>query len=257
MKLRFARITPAPDKNYKYLSSRHITPEQALQPPSPTMKTDRFTDSIRRKLESIRPEFTEKDWSKMQKSLHQANLSQPGSSPAGHPFSGGMWTAKSWLLAAASVSTVVLIAFSMWQRREITQLRQTLGQQNPQSTRSAIPERSDRSVPTPVDSPALTHARIRQNQPNGALPAASDNKTASQPRPDTVYIDRYVAVPSPVRSVPPEAERPAQQSDRPAEKSICKNKPRTDSGKPIRQIRYLNPQPVNRHIWCILYSAHS
>ncbi len=183
------------------------------------MKTDRFTDSIRRKLESIRPEFTEKDWANMQKSLHQANLSQPGSPPAGNPFSGGLWTAKSWLLAAASVSTVVLIAFSVWQRREITQLRQTLGQQNPQSTRSAMPGKTNMPAPGPeVDSPSLTHAHTEQPQPVGELPAVSDNKTFSQPRPDTVYIDRYVAVPSPVRTVPPEAERPAQRSDNPAEK---------------------------------------
>ena len=157
----------------------------------------------------------------MQKSLHHANLSQPGSPPAGNPFSGGMWTAKSWLLAAASISTVVLITYSMWQHREITQLRQTLGQQNQQSTQSTVPKQIDKSAPA-VDSPALTNAPNGQSQPLGELSPASEKKVSSQPRPDTVYIDRYVAMPSPVRSVPPEADRPSQRADRPAEKVYAK-----------------------------------
>ncbi len=105
----------------------------------PIMKTDRFSDIIRRKLESIRPEFTDKDWTRMQASLQQAMPPQPGSPTTGTPFSGGVWSSSSWLLAAASVSTVVLLAFSIWQRSEINTLRETVGQlkQQPVATQPA------------------------------------------------------------------------------------------------------------------------
>lgn len=210
------------------------------------MKTDRFTDSIRRKLESIRPDFTEKDWAKMHKSLHQANLLQPGSPPTGSPFSSGMWTAKSWLLAAASISTVVLIAFTVWQHREITQLRQTLSQHTQQST---VPEKTDRSAPaTTANSPALSHIRSGQNQLSGALPVASDNKTANQPRPDTVYADRYVAAPSSARTVPPKAERPTRRSVTPAKKVYAAtNRPPAPATRSGQSEKLINNQQTDTY----------
>ncbi len=94
------------------------------------MKTDRFSDIIRRKLESIRPEFTDKDWTRMQASLQQAMPPPPGSPTTGTPFSGGTWSGSSWLLAAATVSTVVLIAFSLWQRSEINTCAKQWGNSN-------------------------------------------------------------------------------------------------------------------------------
>jgi len=82
------------------------------------MKPDTFTELIRRKLESVRPDFTERDWARMQRSLHQAGLSGP---PGG---AGGMLTGQSWLLVAAGVGTAVLLTLAVWQRAEINDLRQ-------------------------------------------------------------------------------------------------------------------------------------
>ncbi len=174
------------------------------------MKTDRFTDSIRRKLESIRPEFAEKDWTKMQESLQQVNLSEPGSPPASQPFSGGVWSGKSWLLAAASVSTVVLVAFSMWQYREISQLRATLSQQRQNPTRPAHPANSGLSAPN-AGNQAMTQTdrvALPSSENSTAMPNA---KSTIRPQRDTVYVDRYVAVPAQPRLVPPEKELPTER----------------------------------------------
>ncbi|GAB2561231.1 hypothetical protein [Spirosoma areae] len=165
------------------------------------MKTDRFTDIIRRKLESIRPEFTEKDWTRMQATLRQA-APQPSDSPqagapgAGQPFSGGIWLAQPWLLAAATVSTVLLIAFSVWQRREINHLRGTIGQLTEHP--SAQPVTKSTAADTPAsNSPTVAHtdggSRAEQN------PAFSSSKPqagAPSIQRDTVYITRYGTVPS-------------------------------------------------------------
>lgn len=142
------------------------------------MKTDRFTDSIRRKLESIRPEFTEKDWTRMQATLRQASPPQPGASGTNQPSvvrPGQAMLGQPWLLAAAAVSTIVLVGVSLWQRNEIDHLRQTVQHLN---QRPAGPIQAG-----PNEVATGMHR-------NDDLPI----------RADTVYVTRYVEVPARPRS---------------------------------------------------------
>ncbi|MFD2933730.1 hypothetical protein [Spirosoma flavum] len=179
------------------------------------MKTDRFTDIIRRKLESIRPEFSEKDWTRMQASL-QTGIPQPGSPTTGQPFSGGMWAAKPWLMAAATISTVVLVTFSFWQRREINNLRQTISQLNKHPTHQTSLGQPD-LVASKTNAPELTRSQGVRPQ-TGQQPTASSENYAALPRQrDTIYITRNVAVPSRSQSVRPEEERVIERSEKTTE----------------------------------------
>ena len=160
-------------------------------PQFPIMKTDRFSEAIRRKLESIRPEFTEKDWTRMQASL-QTGIPQPDPTATGHPFSGGVWSSNPWFLAAASISTAALIAVGVWQRSEINHLRQTVSQLKQQAPAVQVAPAS----PTP-ESPTLT-------QTNGSSPSRKIDSPSTQYEPgeptrqrDTVYLDRYVTTLAP------------------------------------------------------------
>ncbi len=192
------------------------------------MKTDRFTDIIRRKLESIRPEPTDKDWARMQATLNDANLSQPNPPGPSNPFSGGIWSSgKSWLLAAASVSTVVLIAFSMWQQREINQLRQTIATVQPQGTNSSTPASPSVTSGEPIR-PDVAHSDgvVSPKHPEEALTSA--NRNESQPvRPDTVYITRYVPVPSRAKPDVRTGNRSGQRLETPPEQRYAAENPIT------------------------------
>lgn len=99
----------------------------------------------------------------MQASLQQAMPPQPGSPTTGTPFSGGIWSGSPWLLAAASVSTVVLIAFSIWQRSEINTLRETVGQ---------LKQRSVATQPAPSST-----------TPGGPVLSTPDSQYRAQPAP--------------------------------------------------------------------------
>ena len=170
------------------------------------MKTDRFSDIIRRKLESIRPEFSEKDWAKMQSTLQQANMPQPGSSGTGQPFTGSIWSSHPWMMAAATVSTVALLTLGIWQRHEINELRQTLGQLSKQQVQSAQ-KPAEQKLPGDAR-PDLTNADGLRSKDADASSTPSRKIDRQSIRPDTVYINRYVTVPSPSRSqsaVPDEA----------------------------------------------------
>ncbi|GAB2543674.1 hypothetical protein [Spirosoma aerophilum] len=174
------------------------------------MKTDRFSDIIRRKLESIRPEFSEKDWTRMQASL-QTGIPQPATPPSGNPFSGGLWTAKPWLLAAATISAIVLVSYGYWQHQEINQLRQTIGElkKHPTPQRTTEPatplttERETLSLAQPANIPT---------QPDTKQPLAEQSESATttdiragkRGQRDTVFITRYVAVPTKSPGIPPE-----------------------------------------------------
>ena len=79
------------------------------------MKTDKFDEAIRRKLESIEPAFRERDWGHMQSFMHRH-----GYPPA--------WTgAAQWFmpLAAAAAVTGVLLS-TIWQFRTNQELRQSI-----------------------------------------------------------------------------------------------------------------------------------
>ncbi|WP_420148339.1 hypothetical protein, partial [Spirosoma sp.] len=186
------------------------------------MKTDRFTDIIRRKLESIRPEFTDKDWARMQDTLKNANLSTPPS--ANQPFSGSVWSGQSWLLAAASISTVALIGFSIWQQREINQLRQTVGQLHQQSV-SAPASTSANSGAHAPDRPGV--ARINEATPsvqNQAATTTANRNEGQAIRPDTVYITRYVEKPLSPRSEQRSDNRLNQRPETSAEQRYASEK---------------------------------
>ncbi|QMW06597.1 hypothetical protein [Spirosoma foliorum] len=152
------------------------------------MKTDRFSDIIRRKLESIRPEFTEKDWTRMQATLQQASPPLPGSAGAGQPFSGSVWSTHPWFMAAASVGTAALISFSVWQRSQISDLQKTVGQ---------LKQKSDSTQVAPM-SPAQEQPTLAKAD-NAVQPSQNQESAAAQNisgQRDTVYITRYVQVPS-------------------------------------------------------------
>lgn len=172
------------------------------------MNADRFTDIIRRKLESIRPEFTDKDWVRMQSTLRQAGLPQPGPSLTGQASAERALWARPWLTAAASVSTVVLLAFGAYQRYEINHLRQTVRQLKAQtSARPMVHQPNTIQEPTTTvgeQSPSVAHDRpIDHPNPTNSI----NPERQSMGHTDTVYITRYVAVPS------PKQDRSVQQPD--------------------------------------------
>lgn len=159
----------------------------ALKPPFDIMKTDRFADSIRRKLESIRPDFTEKDWARMQSTLHQATPPYPGPSVTG---GGSIWAGHPWLLVAATASTVVLMAVSVWQWRQINSLRQTVGQfrQQDSTTQFVTPPPQPESVAVTPGNEANRPDR-HQNPLSVQYPQPSIIHQR-----DTIYITRRVFV---------------------------------------------------------------
>ena len=131
----------------------------------------------------------------MQASLQQAMPPQPGSPTTGNPFSGGVWSGSSWMLAAASVSTVVLIAFSIWQRNEINTLREAVGQLKQQSVATQPAPGS-----TTPDSPSLS----KLDSQNRSLPATETGAESYKEQflpgnRDTAASTRSDALPNSVR----------------------------------------------------------
>jgi hypothetical protein len=148
------------------------------------MKTDRFTDIIRRKLEGIRPEFTENDWKKMQASLQQAAPSS--STTVQHPASRS-WYARPWVPLTAAASVAALVAVAAWQRSEIATLRQTVQALN--TATPAAPRSHSADLTRQMAAPPVVHQT------------------------DTVYITRYVPVPAKSSSAPEPAENRGQWAD--------------------------------------------
>ncbi|MDB5241366.1 MAG: hypothetical protein JWP57_1991 [Spirosoma sp.] len=161
------------------------------------METDPFSDSIRRKLESIRPDFKEKDWARMQSTLLQHTTPPPTGSPAGfQPVAGSVWSAQPWLLAAA-VSTAVLVGVVIWQQAQIKNLRQTVGQLSGQKLTT-----QPRQTPAETTKPGTTTSRTEgqsaqriESMTSPLSPSAASN-AAPASRLDTVYVTRYVPVPA-------------------------------------------------------------
>ena len=207
----------------------------ARLPPSNIMKTDRFSDSIRRKLESIRPEFNEKDWARMQASLQQAApVPAPGSPVVHQPFTGSAWSAQPWLMAAAAVSTVVLISVAVWQRSQINDLRSQLSAKQPATIVHPVPS------PAGSDAPALS---VHEQTSPVAIPAdgqadlLAGRAPTAAPRPDTVFITRYITVPSPSgTSQNRVAQRPADEPNTGQPSVTDRNQPlvrNTDSQRSV------------------------
>lgn len=184
------------------------------------MKTDRFSDSIRRKLESIRPDFSEKDWQRMQATLQQATPPPSGSPTAPQPWAGSAWSAQPWLMAAAAVSTVVLISLAIYQRNQITHLQQTVRQLSGKQTTRPRPTTDEPALPNAVAlAPNRPNPRA-ETRPGTPQPSAGRGVQAAT-QPDTVYVTRYVAPPArpaPVQTaqrLPDAADIPS--SDRPVQ----------------------------------------
>lgn len=154
------------------------------------MKADRFEDSIRRKLDSIRPEFAESDWTRMQTTLRQAGM-VPGT-PVVKPFLG---TTAAKLAAAGMAGTVLFLTTTIWQHYELKRLHQTLQSVNQNVARAATPQPS--AAPESLAS-------------TGPSPAAADRVSRVV---DTVYINRYIAVPQGRADEPtqPAPDRPDQR----------------------------------------------
>lgn len=199
------------------------------------MSTDRFSDIIRRKLESIRPEFTEKDWTRMQATLQQAGPPQAGPTAAGKPFSGGVWAGQPWLLAAASVSTALLIAYSIWQRTEINHLRETIGQLKKQPVTNQAAPKSVAAEPPVVSQTEGTH-QPSQRQESMPMPASKEELAS---RHDTVYITRYITVPAQPR-LDPTRDRFKQPTETPPDQRYATASRAPSAGSPSRQERNLN-----------------
>ncbi|MBC8156310.1 MAG: hypothetical protein H7Z72_25780 [Bacteroidetes bacterium] len=84
------------------------------------MKTDKFDDAVRRKLESVEPPFRERDWSQMQAFMHR------------HGYPPAWAGASQWLVPLGAAAAVTgLIVATVWQFRtnqELSQSLQTLSQ---------------------------------------------------------------------------------------------------------------------------------
>ncbi|MGA0560731.1 hypothetical protein ACO2Q8_28960 [Larkinella sp. VNQ87] len=122
------------------------------------MKTDKFEESIRKKLEDIDPPFRENDWLQLRSFLRRNGV----------PSLGG--TATQWLMPMLSAASVAgLLMLTVWQYRTNQQLEQTV-----------------QTLKDSVD--------VLQQVP---AEVAADSPTAVQPRVDTVYITREVIKPVP------------------------------------------------------------
>ena len=163
------------------------------------MKPDTFTELIRRKLESIRPDATERDWVRMQRSLQRAGLSGPSGAPTT-----GVGSMPSWLLAVAGIGTAVLLAVAVWQRSEINTLREQLTQQ----TTTSAPDGASATLSKP------------------------DQPVAPTPRTDTVYISRYVPV-EPVERAHPNPANRLDESRSVSEMSADAPAPSTSDNQPV------------------------
>lgn len=117
-----------------------------------------------------------------------------------------MWAGHPWLLAAATISTVVLLAVSVWQWREINTLRQTTEQLKQQTPVT-------QTTPQPEKTPSLTGTGSSQKpetSPN-APAAPVPEQAATRPR-DTVYITRRVVVP--IQAMPEQRREPPKPNER-------------------------------------------
>ncbi|GAB3643833.1 hypothetical protein [Spirosoma arcticum] len=181
------------------------------------METDPFNDSIRRKLESIRPDFEEKDWKRMQATLQQATPPPSGIHTTPHPFTISR-TARPWLMAAATVSAVVLVSFAAWQRAQISDLRQTLSQLRQQQTARSRQALLKTAAPNAERLPSDGQTARRNEVPANPVGQPANRGQATANRTDTVYITR--SVPVPAHPANPALDRVAQRSaNAPAESS--------------------------------------
>lgn len=139
------------------------------------MKTNKFEDTIRRKLESIEPDFQEKDWAKMQKYM------QAQSPPT-------FWQQhRSWIgyAAAASVSTVMAFLY--------------VSQRTQNNNLTADVKKLQHQIDVITNAPTLAEKRdtvylIKKADGSGELVALSDADADIQPAPAGTLASRKVLV---------------------------------------------------------------
>lgn len=197
------------------------------------MKTDRFADIIRRKLDSIRPEFSDRDWEKMQATLTKAGVTPNIPVQTAHPFAG----VAAKLAVVGAIGTTVFLTTSIWQHYELKHLRQSLEQ----ATNTVEPVRTADSsanlgltdqtttLPTPKDA---------QHQAYPTEKIVNAPEASHSVRRDTVYIDRYVRVPASepqLRLKNSTRPYPSQNGDAGNTQTVEFDKPRTITGSSITQ----------------------
>ncbi|MCY7356426.1 MAG: hypothetical protein LH609_02975, partial [Rudanella sp.] len=139
------------------------------------MKPDDFSDQIRRKLESVEPEFREQDWTRMQQTL-------------GHSTPVFAIGTKAGLMAAASVAAVMAfggVAYQQYQaNRQLHEQVRTLNQTVTTLRQSANPTPANPTA-VPPDTVFLTRDVVRYV----AVPVdrKRDNEIAETNSPSTPY----------------------------------------------------------------------
>jgi hypothetical protein len=156
------------------------------------MKTDRFADIIRRKLDSIRPEFSDRDWEKMQATLTKAGVTPNIPVQTAHPFAG----VAAKLAVAGAIGTTVFLTTSIWQHYELKHLRQSLEQATNNTVGPVRTADSSANIGLTDRTTTLPTPKTAQNQDRPTEKTANVPEVAHSVRRDTVYIDRYVRVPA-------------------------------------------------------------
>lgn len=184
------------------------------------MKTDKFDEAIRRKLESIEPAFRERDWGHMQSFMHRH-----GYPPA--------WTgAPTWLMpmAAAAAVTGVLVS-TIWQFHTNQELRQSI--QTLSQTVARLETTQSQLIQSRTDTVYVTTF----TQPN--TPMAADQFAMNQP----------VSADHPVKRAAERVSTQARNPDNtfPAGDPVAANGDvQTQSMNGTRLSRPVLPQPIRR-----------
>jgi hypothetical protein len=194
------------------------------------MKTDRFADSIRRKLDSIRPDFSERDWTKMQAMLKQAGPLPNALPPRPRVFSGQ----AARLIVAGAAGTVLFLGTTLYQTYELNRLRkltQAVSQPAPTQVDSARTITTDTPMANRTDRPTgLPGVATRDVVvPERATDIRQTSPTVIR---DTVYIDRYIRVPG---NAQPRTERLARTADAETDQQLTAETdlPTTPGSRPV------------------------
>lgn len=194
------------------------------------MKTDKFDDAIRQKLESIEPPFRERDWSHMQAFMHR------------HGYPPAWAGASQWLVPLAAAASVTgLIISTVWQfhtNQQLSQSLQTLSQtvarlettqaklinsQNHTDT-VYVTNFTKSSIPTLADQPVISQP-VEQDSP---APGAGDRYARQYPDAGTAQT-RYLPRPTDAAT-----DRNQRNSDGATQRiSTQSNRPGPDANQPV------------------------
>ncbi len=131
------------------------------------MKTDRFNEDIRRKLEGIEPPFDEKDWSKFQA------FSKQQMPPSWWAKTGAKWMGY----GASGLVATVLIITNIIQYQENKELKQTVAQLQQQIQQPPLTQKTDSesyTLQTPSNESTLPDSSVEKTDQPQALTNRSD-----------------------------------------------------------------------------------